>query len=133
MPRKQMWVPPSAATAREEVEDITLIIINHTMPFPCLISLNRILQQPFNYFLICLEKREPTKKASQGPCFVQLSPPGSLGGGTMVQSSGWNPYAPYSALGDPIKTSPCSNTSSSEGKLHHKGKMSLIISASAQN
>ena len=51
----------------------------------------------------------------------------------MVQSSGFTPYAPYIALGDPIKTSPCSDTLSSEAKLHQKGKMSLIISASAQN
>ena len=54
-------------------------------------------------------------------------------GGSMVQSSGWTPYTPYSALGDPIRSSPCSDMTSSETKLHQKSKMSLIISVSARN
>ena len=39
-----MWAHPSAATAGEEVEDITLIIRTHPMPFPCLGIPNQILQ-----------------------------------------------------------------------------------------
>ena len=51
----------------------------------------------------------------------------------MVQSSGWTPYAAYSALGDPTKSSPCSDLPSSEAKLHQKGKMSMSISVSTRN
>ena len=54
-------------------------------------------------------------------------------GGTKVQSNRYTPYAPYNALGDPNKTSPCLDTSSCEANLHEEGKMSLIISASAWN
>jgi len=43
MPKKWMWVHPSAAAAGEGVEDITLIIRAHPMPFPFLTNPNRIL------------------------------------------------------------------------------------------
>ena len=39
-----MWAHLGVATAGEEVEDITLIIGTHPMPFPCLSSADRILQ-----------------------------------------------------------------------------------------
>ena len=43
-----MWAHPSATTAGEVVEDITLIVKTYPMPFPCLSS-------HFNYFLSALE------------------------------------------------------------------------------
>ena len=54
-------------------------------------------------------------------------------GGNMVQTSGWTPHASYSALGDPRKISPCSDMPFSIVKLHQKGKLSLIISATTRN
>ena len=36
-----MWAQSGVATAREGVEDITLIIMTHPMSFPCLSSPNR--------------------------------------------------------------------------------------------
>ena len=59
-----MWAYIGAETTGKGVEDIILIITTHPMPFPCLSSPNQILQYPFNYFLIYLEKREPAKTTS---------------------------------------------------------------------
>ena len=41
-----MWAHPSAAAAREEVEDITLIIGTHLMPFPYVCSMETGLMIP---------------------------------------------------------------------------------------
>ena len=46
-----MWAYPGAATAGEGVEDITLVIRTHPMPFPCLVAQIEFFSSHFNYFL----------------------------------------------------------------------------------
>ena len=44
MPKKYVWAQSGATTAGENVEDITLIIMTHPIPFPFLSIPNPILQ-----------------------------------------------------------------------------------------
>ena len=87
----------------------------------------------FNHFLSTLGNVKCQKMPPRLPTLSNWAHQALWEGGNMVQSSGWTPYPSYSALGDPRKISPYSDRSSSKAKLHQKGTLSQIISASARN
>ena len=128
-----MWAHPSAATIGERVEDIPSS--SELIPCQFLASVAQIefFSSHLNYFLSASRNVKGQKLPPRVSTLSNWSHQALWEGGNMVQTSGWTPHAPYSALGDLSKSSPYSYMSSSEAKLNQKGKMSLIISVSARN
>ena len=63
----------------------------------------------FNYFLSALRNVICQKLPPRVPALSNWAHQALWEGGNMVQTSGWTPPSSYSTLGDPRKSSPCSD------------------------